>query len=64
MSPGVQGVPVPKVAAHVTGVGSFTEPPKADGEDNLMKSRHKISSPLCRDNYIWNEVLEMIIDMT
>lgn len=43
----MQGVPLPKVAAHVTGVGLFTEPPTADGEDNLMKSRNKISSPLC-----------------
>lgn len=30
-----EGVPLPKVAAHVTGgsVSSFTEPPPADGED-------------------------------
>lgn len=64
MSPGVQGVPLPKVAAHVTGVGLFTEPPTADGEDNLMKSRNKISSPLCGVSAIWNSVLEMITDMT
>lgn len=30
-----EGVPLPKVAAHVTGgeLGLFTEPPAADGED-------------------------------
>lgn len=33
LSPGVRGVPLPKVAAHVTGVISSTEPPTADGED-------------------------------
>ncbi|XP_075964084.1 tumor necrosis factor ligand superfamily member 10-like [Anarhichas minor] len=31
LSPGVRGVPLPKVAAHVTGVVSSTEPPTADG---------------------------------
>ncbi|XP_044023076.1 tumor necrosis factor ligand superfamily member 10-like [Siniperca chuatsi] len=31
LSPGVRGVPLPKVAAHVTGVTSSTEPPTADG---------------------------------
>ncbi|XP_068558472.1 tumor necrosis factor ligand superfamily member 10-like [Cebidichthys violaceus] len=31
LSPGVRGVPLPKVAAHVTGVISSTEPPTADG---------------------------------
>ncbi|XP_008278329.1 tumor necrosis factor ligand superfamily member 10 isoform X2 [Stegastes partitus] len=30
LSPGVRGVPLPKVAAHVTGVVSSTEPPAAD----------------------------------
>ncbi|CAF95903.1 unnamed protein product [Tetraodon nigroviridis] len=30
-SPGTQGVPLPKVAAHVTGIAPFTEPPAADG---------------------------------
>lgn len=33
LSPEVRGVPLPKVAAHVTGVVSSTEPPTADGED-------------------------------
>lgn len=40
LRPGVQGVPHPKVAAHVTGVGSFAEPPAADGEDPLTKYRN------------------------
>ncbi|KAK9533917.1 hypothetical protein VZT92_009005 [Zoarces viviparus] len=31
LSPEVRGVPLPKVAAHVTGVVSSTEPPTADG---------------------------------
>ncbi|XP_036927009.1 tumor necrosis factor ligand superfamily member 10-like [Acanthopagrus latus] len=31
LSPGVQGVPLPKVAAHVTGVSLSTEPPTAEG---------------------------------
>ncbi|XP_034714288.1 tumor necrosis factor ligand superfamily member 10-like [Etheostoma cragini] len=31
LSPGVRGVPLPKVAAHVTGVISSTGPPTADG---------------------------------
>ncbi|XP_076604007.1 tumor necrosis factor ligand superfamily member 10-like [Chaetodon auriga] len=31
LRPGVQGDPLPKVAAHVTGVASSTEPPTADG---------------------------------
>lgn len=41
LRPGEQGVPLPKVAAHVTGVGvsSFTERPTADGEDVLMEYR-------------------------
>nr|XP_046269274.1 tumor necrosis factor ligand superfamily member 10-like [Scatophagus argus] len=30
-NPGVRGVPLPEVAAHVTGVSSSTEPPTADG---------------------------------
>lgn len=36
LSPGVRGVPVPKVAAHVTGVMSSTEPTTADGKDPIM----------------------------
>lgn len=43
LRPGVQGVPLPKVAAHVTGVSSFAEPPTADGEAPLMKDRNKVS---------------------
>ncbi|XP_067469878.1 tumor necrosis factor ligand superfamily member 10-like [Thunnus thynnus] len=31
LNPGVPGVPLPKVAAHVTGVVSSTEPPVAEG---------------------------------
>ncbi|XP_070835635.1 tumor necrosis factor ligand superfamily member 10-like [Chaetodon trifascialis] len=31
LRPGVRGDPLPKVAAHVTGVASSTEPPTADG---------------------------------
>ncbi|XP_041809535.1 tumor necrosis factor ligand superfamily member 10-like [Chelmon rostratus] len=31
LSPGPRGVPLPKVAAHVTGIVSSTEPPAADG---------------------------------
>uniref|UniRef100_A0A3Q3WSY0 Tumor necrosis factor ligand superfamily member 10 n=1 Tax=Mola mola TaxID=94237 RepID=A0A3Q3WSY0_MOLML len=31
LSPGAQGAPLPKVAAHVTGVGSLAGPPAADG---------------------------------
>lgn len=31
LSPAVRGVPLPKVAAHVTGVVSSSEPPTADG---------------------------------
>ncbi|XP_030299724.1 tumor necrosis factor ligand superfamily member 10-like [Sparus aurata] len=31
LRPGVRGVPLPKVAAHVTGVSSSTEPPPAEG---------------------------------
>ncbi|XP_073340122.1 tumor necrosis factor ligand superfamily member 10-like [Pagrus major] len=31
LDPGVRGVPLPKVAAHVTGVSSSTEPPTAEG---------------------------------
>ncbi|KAM8737439.1 tumor necrosis factor ligand superfamily member 10-like [Acanthopagrus schlegelii] len=31
LSPGVRGVPLPKVAAHVTGVSLSTEPPTAEG---------------------------------
>ncbi|XP_034418602.1 tumor necrosis factor ligand superfamily member 10-like [Cyclopterus lumpus] len=31
LGPGVRGVPLPQVAAHVTGVISSTEPPTADG---------------------------------
>ncbi|XP_047467700.1 tumor necrosis factor ligand superfamily member 10-like isoform X2 [Mugil cephalus] len=32
LTPGVRGVPLPKVAAHVTGVASSTEPPAAENE--------------------------------
>lgn len=49
LSPGVRGVPLPKVAAHVTGVISSAEPPAADGEALLMRHRHKISS-------MWNQL--------
>lgn len=57
LRPGVQRVPLPKVAAHVTGVGSFAEPPTADGEDPEMKYPvHRV-----RVCYVWNEVLESII---
>ncbi|CAK6965939.1 tumor necrosis factor ligand superfamily member 10-like [Scomber scombrus] len=31
LNPGVRGVPLPKVAAHVTGVVSSTDPPTAEG---------------------------------
>ncbi|XP_035529222.1 tumor necrosis factor ligand superfamily member 10-like [Morone saxatilis] len=31
LHPGVRGIPLPKVAAHVTGVSSSTEPPTAEG---------------------------------
>uniref|UniRef100_A0A673BCU7 Tumor necrosis factor ligand superfamily member 10 n=1 Tax=Sphaeramia orbicularis TaxID=375764 RepID=A0A673BCU7_9TELE len=34
LSPGVPGVPLPKVAAHVTGVVSSTEPPAPEGSRN------------------------------
>lgn len=33
LSPGVRGVPLPQVAAHVTAVVSSAEPPAAEGED-------------------------------
>lgn len=36
LSPGVRGVPLPEVAAHVTGVVSSLEPPTAESEDNLI----------------------------
>lgn len=47
LRPGEQAVPLPKVAAHVTGVGvsSFTEPPSADGEDVLMEHRETNIKP-------------------
>lgn len=47
LRPGEQGVPLPKVAAHVTGVAvsSFTEPPTADGEDVLMECRKTNMKP-------------------
>lgn len=35
LSPGAQGAPLPKVAAHVTGMAPFTGPPAADGEGPL-----------------------------
>lgn len=41
LSPGTQGAPLPKVAAHVTGIAPFTEPPAADGEGPLMSYRVK-----------------------
>lgn len=37
LSPGTQGAPLPKVAAHVTGIAPFTEPPAADGEGPLTR---------------------------
>lgn len=51
LRPGVRGVPLPKVAAHVTGVSSSTEPP-AEGEDrNETRCTHTVESvrhPGCR----------------
>lgn len=41
LSPGPQGAPLPKVAAHVTGVAPLTELPVADGEDPLARYRVK-----------------------
>ncbi|KAI3367536.1 hypothetical protein L3Q82_026391 [Scortum barcoo] len=38
LSPGVRGVPLPKVAAHVTGVGSSAEPRTSDGERGGSRS--------------------------
>lgn len=48
--------PLPKVAAHVTGVAPFTELPVADGEDPLARSRVKylvsLSSPPGADGWL------------
>lgn len=64
LSPG--GVPLPKVAAHVTGVTSSAEPPTADGEDPLMWHRSEINYPVytsSRASYVCNEVLESLNDI-
>lgn len=41
LSAGTQEVPLPKVAAHVTGIAPVPEPPLADGEGPLMRYRVK-----------------------
>lgn len=41
LSPGPQEAPLPKVAAHVTGVAPLTELPVAEGEDPLARYRVK-----------------------
>lgn len=63
LSPGAQGAPLPKVAAHVTGVGSLAGPPAADGEDSSMKDRNEISAALSTARYVWHEALECVIDI-
>lgn len=39
LGPGPQGAPLPKVAAHVTGVAPLAELPPADGENPLARYR-------------------------
>lgn len=51
LSPGVRGVPLPKVAAHVTGVSLSTEPPTAEGEHrnetSCMHATESVRHPGC-----------------